>query len=68
MNEKQVVPKVRVWIKSEGCFADYVESIRYYSSDIDLWYEPFRYTDIHSNYEVIGNIYENEDEVGYGDE
>ena len=32
------------------------------------WYEPFRYTDINSNYEVVGNIYENEDKVGYEDE
>ena len=32
------------------------------------WYEPFRYTDVNSNYEVVGNIYENGDKVGYGDE
>lgn len=146
MTEKQVVPKFRAWIKSEGCFADYVETIRYYSSEIDLcwggicesdtfnlddvelmlytgikdkngkeifegdlitrvgvfnsvvrygkwqyeedfgaksksigfyidnsyeddsWYEPFSYTYVNSNYEVVGNIYENEDKVGYGDE
>jgi hypothetical protein len=146
MTEKQVVPKVRAWIKSEGCFSDYVETIRYYSSEIDLcwggicesdtfnlddvelmlytgvtdkngkeiyegdlitktgvfnsvvcygkwkyeedfgakseslgfyidnsyeddlWCEPFRYTEVNSNYEVVGNIYENGDKVGYGDE
>lgn len=146
MTEKQAVPKFRAWIKSEGCFADYIETIRYYSSEIDLcwggicesdtfnlddvelmlytgvtdkngkeifegdlitrigvfnsvvkygkwqyeedfgaksksigfyidnsyedgsWYEPFRYTDVNSNYEVVGNIYENGDKVGYGNE
>lgn len=135
MTEKQAVPKFRVWIKSEGCFADYIETIRYYSSEIDLcwgieesgtfgfgeveflrstgvkdknskeifegdlitktgvfnstvkygkwdyeedfgavsesigfyidnsydgtiWYEPFRYNDVQSHFEVVGNIYE----------
>ena len=29
-------PKFRVWIKEEKCFADYIESIRYYSKEIDL--------------------------------
>lgn len=28
--------RFRAWIKSEKCFADYIESIRYYSSEIDL--------------------------------
>lgn len=31
-----MIPKFRAWVKSEKCFADYVESIRYYSSEIDL--------------------------------
>lgn len=31
-----MIPKFRAWIKSEKCFADYIESIRYYSSEIDL--------------------------------
>lgn len=28
--------KFRAWIKEEKCFADYIESIRYYSKEIDL--------------------------------
>lgn len=31
-----MIPKYRVWIKEEKCFADYIESIRYYSKEIDL--------------------------------
>lgn len=31
-----VLLRFRAWIKSEKCFADYIESIRYYSSEIDL--------------------------------
>jgi uncharacterized phage protein (TIGR01671 family) len=31
-----MIPKFRAWIKSEKCFADYIEFIRYYSSEIDL--------------------------------
>lgn len=31
-----MIPKFRAWIKSEKCFSDYIESIRYYSSEIDL--------------------------------
>lgn len=146
MTEKQVVPKFRAWIKSEDCFADYVETIRYYSSEIDLcwggicesdtfnldgvelmlytgikdkngkeifegdlitrtgvfnsivkygkweyeedfgakskslgfyidnsdeeslWCEPFRYSDVQRHFEVVGNIYENPDMVGYGED
>lgn len=144
MTEKKAVPKFRAWIKSEGCFADYIETIRYYSSEIDLcwgieesgtfrfgeveflrstgvkdkngkeifegdlitktgvfnstvkygkwdyeedfgavsesigfyidnsydgtiWYEPFRYNDVQRHFEVVGNIYENENMIGYGD-
>ena len=47
------------------------KSIGFYidsSYEDNPWCEPFRYTDIHSNYEVVGNIYENPDKVGYGDE
>lgn len=31
-----MIPRYRVWIKEEKCFADYIESIRYYSKEIDL--------------------------------
>ena len=31
-----MIPKFRAWIKEEKCFADYIESIRYYSKEIDL--------------------------------
>ena len=31
-----MIPKYRVWIKTEYCFADYIESIRFYSKEIDL--------------------------------
>ena len=29
-------PRYRAWIKEEKCFADYVETIRYYAKEIDL--------------------------------
>ena len=28
---------LRVWIKEEKCFADYIETIRYYEKEIDLY-------------------------------
>lgn len=31
-----MILKYRAWIKEEKCFADYIESIRYYSKEIDL--------------------------------
>ena len=31
-----MIPKYRAWIKEEKCFADYVETIRYYAKEIDL--------------------------------
>lgn len=31
-----MIPRYRAWIKEEKCFADYIESIRYYSKEIDL--------------------------------
>ena len=31
-----MIPKFRAWIKEEKCFADYIETIRYYSKEIDL--------------------------------
>ena len=31
-----MIPKYRAWIKEEKCFADYIETIRYYSKEIDL--------------------------------
>lgn len=29
-------PKFRAWLKKEKCFADYIESVRYYINEIDL--------------------------------
>ena len=31
-----MIPKFRAWIKTENCFADYIESIRFYINEIDL--------------------------------
>ncbi|WP_261249210.1 YopX family protein [Streptococcus mitis] len=31
-----MTPKFRAWIKTENCFADYIESIRFYINEIDL--------------------------------
>ena len=31
-----MMPKIRAWIKEEKCFADYIETIRYYAKEIDL--------------------------------
>lgn len=31
-----MIPRYRAWIKAEECFADYIESIRFYSREIDL--------------------------------
>lgn len=31
-----MIQKYRAWIKAEKCFADYIESIRFYSKEIDL--------------------------------
>lgn len=31
-----MIPKYRAWIKVENCFADYIESIRFYINEIDL--------------------------------
>ena len=31
-----MIPKFRAWIKTENCFADYIESIRLYINEIDL--------------------------------
>ena len=31
-----MIPRYRAWIKIEECFADYIESIRFYSKEIDL--------------------------------
>lgn len=31
-----MIPRYRAWIKTEECFADYIESIRFYSKEIDL--------------------------------
>lgn len=31
-----MILKFRAWIKEEKCFADYIETIRYYAKEIDL--------------------------------
>lgn len=31
-----MIPKFRAWVKTEKCFADYIESIRFYINEIDL--------------------------------
>lgn len=31
-----MTPIFRVWVKKEKCMADYVESIRYYTNEVDL--------------------------------
>lgn len=31
-----MIPRFRAWIKEEKCFADYIESIRFYINEIDL--------------------------------
>ena len=31
-----MMPKIRAWIKEEECFADYIETIRYYAQEVDL--------------------------------
>jgi hypothetical protein len=31
-----MTPRYRVWIKEEKCFADYIETIRYYAKEVDL--------------------------------
>lgn len=31
-----MIPKFRAWLKKEKCFADYIESVRYYINEIDL--------------------------------
>lgn len=31
-----MIPRYRAWIKAENCFADYIESIRFYINEMDL--------------------------------
>ena len=31
-----MIPKFRAWIKEEKCFADYIETIRFYAKEVDL--------------------------------
>lgn len=54
----------------EEDFGAVSESIGFYidnSYDGTIWYEPFRYNDVQRHFEVVGNIYENKNMVGYGD-
>lgn len=54
----------------EEDFGAVSESIGFYidnSYDDTIWYEPFRYNDVQSHFEVVGNIYEHKNMIGYGD-
>ena len=54
----------------EEDFGAVSESIGFYidnSYDGTIWYEPFRYNDVQSHFEVVGNIYEHKNMIGYGD-
>lgn len=54
----------------EEDFGAVSESIGFYidnSYDGTIWYEPFRYNDVQRHFEVVGNIYENKNMIGYGD-
>lgn len=33
-----VLLQFRAWIKEEKCFADYIETIRYYAKEVDLYW------------------------------
>lgn len=57
------------WVYEEDFGAVY-ESTGFYidnSYDGTIWYEPFRYNDVQSHFEVVGNIYEHKNMIGYGD-
>ncbi|RHC94809.1 hypothetical protein DW820_05580 [Streptococcus parasanguinis] len=61
-----VIPKYRAWIKTEYCFADYIESIRFYSKEIDLCWGGICESDCFNFEDVIfmqstGMV----DEIGY---
>ena len=52
-----MIPRYRVWIKEEKCFADYIESIRYYSKEIDLCWGGICESDCFDFKDVIFLIY-----------
>lgn len=45
--------KFRAWIKEEKCFADYIETIRFYAEEAKEFME--------NSVEIIGNILEDGD-------
>lgn len=57
------------WIYEED-FGAKAKSVGFYldkSYEDHTWYENFNYDYISKNCEVVGNIYENENMIGYGD-
>lgn len=63
------IVKYGKWYYEED-FGAVFESIGFYIDnpyDGTIWYEPFRYNDVQSHFEVVGNIYEHENMIGYGD-
>lgn len=64
------IVKYGKWVYEED-FGAKSKSVGFYldkSYEDSPWYENLNYDYISSKYEVVGNIYENEDKVGYGDE
>lgn len=57
------------WVYEED-FGAKAKSVGFYldkSYEDNPWYENFNYDYISKNCEVVGNIYENKDKVGYGE-
>ena len=48
-----MIPKFRAYIKEEKCFADYIETIRYYSKEVDLCWGGICESDCFSFEDVI---------------
>ena len=56
--------------KYEEDFGAKSESLGFYidnSYEDNPWCEPFRYEYISNRFKVVGNVYENENKIGYGD-
>ena len=67
-----MIPRYRAWIKEEKCFADYIESIRYYSKEVDLCWGGICESDCFDFEDVIltqstGREDENDKEIFDGD-
>lgn len=61
-----MIPEFKVWIKEYNCFADCIEAIGYDTSEIDLCWG-IEESGTFGFDEVVGNIYENKNMIGYGD-